>query len=862
MDDTFSFWAKTNPYKSLIHHMIDVGCMAKELISHSSLETVSYELAKSLDTTKLSNTIACFAALHDLGKCHPSFQNMAPDLSFVKDLISKKLASIQISHEYRHEIGTSSALNRIMKELELPKKTINMLSTVLELHHQKDKINRNVKIYFEKEYWEKHQEELFKLIVNLFDADFEVFKKCSDHDAVAVLIWGITILADWLASGQDAFNLIDSKLCIKDYYEKARCAATLSINNCGFQTDKKLPVTNFCGLWKTFNNEMLRPLQNACTELTEDWVSENNVPGLVIIEAPMGEGKTEAALYLTTYLMEFFHKSGFYVALPTSATSNQMYGRISSLLLSHEIEGARLLHSMAWLLDHETPESKIDSEDSESAMAWLAPLRRGLLSQYAVGTVDQIMMSVLKIKYGILRMLGISSKVIVIDEVHAYDTYMYSIIERLLNWCAVLNIPVIILSATLPKKRRKSLVDAYGGNSKGFNLSDAYPLITTTSPNEDIKQKEILGTFMKSKVSICCMPLLGKWEEVANFTLEKAKSNGCICVIVNTVKEAQQLYKTLAERNTDINLDILLFHARYPAEDRQYIEKTCLDYFGKNSLLSKENPNFKHRPERAILVATQVVEQSLDLDFDLMITAVAPIDLLLQRMGRLHRHMDRKRPEKFQNPIFIILTYEGDIQKTPTGYVYNNYILKKTIEQIRNIKEICLPSDIRDLVDAVYSEIPENVESPDFEEWARKTFDDDILKGKATSVVFPTPSKECFFAADSGDYFYDESTDNVTFMDARTRIGESQIRIALLPEKFIKELSNYVTKAQAIMVLARSVSINKNSVIGIESPIYGKGLIAGVLMLPSDAKEFKFCHNNKTVIIREDAKLGIIIEGE
>ena len=864
MDDSVDrFWAKTNPYKSLVHHMIDVGCMAKELMCNSSLKSVSIELAKSLNNVQFLNTVACFAALHDLGKCHPNFQNMAPELEFVQEMISRGLVSKQITHEYRHEVGTSIALNKIMKDFKISRKTLRMLCTVLELHHQKDKIDRrHAKIDHEKEYWEKQQQILFDLMVSIFDADFNIFETCRDHDAVAVLIWGVTILADWLASGQEIFLEIDETLETQDYYKSACCAATAAIANCGLQMNIQLPATNFCDLWKAFSNEMLRPIQKACVDLVAAWENDNKAPGLIIIEAPMGEGKTEAALYLTTHLMKFFNKSGMYIALPTSATSNQMYDRISSLLMSHNIENTRLLHSMAWLLDDKTPENKADIEDADAVAAWLAPLRRGLLSQYAVGTVDQVMMSVLKIKYGVLRMLGIASKVIVIDEVHAYDMYMYAIIERLLNWCSVLNIPVILLSATLPKNRRKSLIEAYGGKISGNTLSDIYPLITTTAQNEYVNQKEIHDTFMKSVVSVNCMPLLGEWDAVAVLALEKAENTGCICVIVNTVKEAQLLYSTLVEKNKDEMLEILLFHARFPAEDRQIIENTCLNNFGKNSLLPLKHLDYKPRPEKAILVATQVVEQSLDLDFDHIITAVAPIDLLLQRMGRLHRHIDRKRPKRFQTPSITVLLSSNGIKNTPTGYVYNNYILNMTIEQIESLKEISLPGDIRSLVNTVYSEVPQNIESQDFNEWAKKTFDDDILKGQASVVVFPKPQKDYFFASEYPGSFFDENTEDVTHMEARTRIGETQIRIAILPESFINKLNDHVTKAQAKKVLALSVSIRKSYIAGIEAPNYGKGLIAGVLLLPSETKEFKFHNDHKKITIREDKKLGIVIEEE
>ncbi|MBQ3590315.1 MAG: DEAD/DEAH box helicase, partial [Clostridia bacterium] len=208
-------------------------------------------------------------------------------------------------------------------------------------------------------------------------------------------------------------------------------------------------------IWSWMKPESLRPVQSVLDTYLS---SKNEMPVLMILEAPMGEGKTEAGIYAALQMAEYWTKNGLYIGLPTAATSNQMHNRVNSLLETHHIGAARLLHSMAWL--EETDDTSVKDADNEYS-DWLKPSKRALLSPWAVGTVDQVLMSVLRVKYGVLRLLGLFGKVLVLDEIHAYDAYMSSIIKRLLEWCKVLKIPVVMLSATLPEEKRAELLAVY-----------------------------------------------------------------------------------------------------------------------------------------------------------------------------------------------------------------------------------------------------------------------------------------------------------------------------------------------------------------------------------------------------------------
>lgn len=846
-------WAKTQPYKTLLHHMIDTGFMAEAILKESSLQPLLKRLKELLPGEKVLNTASCLIALHDIGKCHPFFQAKEPSIEYVKKLSAEGKLSINQKNEYRHEIGGKYIIERVLKRLSLPPKQLRMLGSVLRLHHQKGaQESRACRVpeNMDRPFWEKEQNMLFEKVCSVFQPNFHLFANCKNTDGVAVVLWGCTILADWLSSGQNEFFAIAESLPFEEYIKESRKAAQTAIVSAGLQLQKYLPAQGFCDVWQGLETESLRPLQNVCAELTASWQEKSGVPGFVLLEAPMGEGKTEAALFLTAHLMERLGKTGFYVALPTAATSNSMHSRMKSLLADHGIAAAKLMHAQAWLLEQTS--YKGETDDAQEAEAWLSPLRRGMLAQYAVGTVDQVMMAVMRIKYGVLRLTGAASKVIVIDEVHAYDSYMLAIIERLLEWCAVLAVPVVMLSATLPQERRNRLLSAYVGREV-ISVSQAYPLITMAGPENSVQEIAVAGTYMHQHVRLEIRPLLEKWEQVAQLALDKVSNGGCMCVLVNTVHEAQKLFQILRAIATE-DISLLLFHARFPAIRRQEIEEKCLSAFGKSGV----------RPKKAILVATQVVEQSLDLDFDTMITALAPIDLLLQRIGRVHRHEGRIRNKGMETPHVTILVPEGDIGKTATSHVYKTWILKKTWEILNGLNCLRLPDDIRSLVEKVYSSLPV-VQDNDYEDWARFIFEANILHERAQPVIYPTPSFKYFFAAEYEGDFFEEESEDLTYIGARTRIGEDSLRIAIVPEALALK-AGHAYKAVAESILSQTVSISAGRLKGsrphpeYKAGIVGEGLLRGVLLLPSDNRRYVFINNKKTYELVIDDEMGLMVK--
>lgn len=346
----------------------------------------------------------------------------------------------------------------------------------------------------------------------------------------------------------------------------------------------------------------------------------------------MGEGKTEAAFYAHLRLQSASGHRGMYIALPTQATGNLMFERAKAFLnrygKSRRLD-LQLLHGANELVEayqkiRVRPNTPEGGEEGVEAQVWFSHRKRGLLSEYAVGTVDQALLGILPTKHQFVRLWGLGNRVVVLDEVHAYDTYTSGLIESLVRWLWALDSSVVLMSATLPKAKREALLKAFGAGEIPKVEDKPYPRITRVVKGD---LKPIVETFEVRKqptLALGALPL--DLEALAGKALEQARSGGCVACIVNTVQRAQDLYQALVGKADGV--EVHLFHARYPLEERLERERTVLAKFGKQG----------QRPQKAVLVATQVVEQSLDLDFDVMFTDLAPVDLVLQRAGRLHRH--------------------------------------------------------------------------------------------------------------------------------------------------------------------------------------------------------------------------------
>ena len=465
------------------------------------------------------------------------------------------------------------------------------------------------------------------------------------------LVAGIVTLADWLGSDQKHFRYSPHITDMTDYWDMAQSRAGRAVRDAHLLARPPRPSLALADL---IDATQPTPLQVAVSQQMLE-----GGPQLHVIEDLTGAGKTEAAVILAHRLIRQGLGHGIYFALPTMATSNGMFARANTwrmalfdggpaeFVLAHGQVGRREL------LDAGDPSAYGDEKDGDVPAgrvrrSWLADSRKkALLAQLGVGTIDQALLGVLKVKHSTLRQLGVARNILVIDEVHAFDSYTGRLIEVLLELQAMHGGSAIVLSATLTQKLRQTLVDAFWRGRQAAELpapqvivrgpaarreavapeaprsaSQAYPLWTTVNQRNLCEFAVEASPARQRRLPVRFLHDVS----AAVAAIQAAAASGhCIVWIRNTVDDALNSWQSLR----DLGVDATIFHARMMAGDRACVEARALAAFGKVS-----------GPYRArrVLVATQVVEQSLDLDFDVMVTDLAPADRIIQRAGRLHRH--------------------------------------------------------------------------------------------------------------------------------------------------------------------------------------------------------------------------------
>lgn len=514
---------------------------------------------------------------------------------------------------------------------------------------------------------------------------------------------GLTSVADWIGSslefGGDASDA-------ERYYSDACVRAEAKLDSIGWHSRVALHESpTFQALFPRIAEP--RPLQRQVDEL----VCLANGPTLLLIEAPMGEGKTEAALLAHCALQARNQHRGLYFALPTQATGNAMFKRLTEFLegLGHTRPiDVQLAHGLAALnpdfarirgieldgVDDDSDALHVRSASLQAA-GWFTARRRALLSEYGVGTVDQALIGVLPAKHHFVRLFGLANRVVVIDEVHAYDSYTSGLIVDLLRWLKALDSSAIVMTATLPQATRNAMLEAWGAEPVTMPDYPRIAMVDATGMRASISFAKQTGSRSATPVRIERIP--ADIEAIVVKARMLTDAGGCALVLANTVGRAQDIFRALRERECG-DRQLMLFHSRFPAGQRSRIEQELIAKFGPKSLA---------RPFAAIVVATQVVEQSMDVDFDVLITDLAPIDLVLQRIGRMHRH-ERSRPSHLGFPTVFVAGLDAYPDLPPLAEhhwdrVYDRYILLASAVALASGSEICLPDDIDVLVQRVYT---------------------------------------------------------------------------------------------------------------------------------------------------------------
>lgn len=725
----------------LPYHNLDVAAVCSVLLNKSHRLRRTLARLVGFDEDLFVHSAVFLLSLHDIGKFSVRFQNLRPDL-----LERLQGRQNQLPYNIRHDTLGFMAWRSFVFDHLVDREHIAVVGRKKRTNGY-DHWMRAVAGH----HGEPPKEEQ-ELIQDYFDPQDSEATKEYTHTVAQILLptgqalphlekravvksaswWlaGLSVLCDWLGSNTSFFHARSEPMPLGDYWTIALESAERVVKETELLVDQ--PPREAKAITTLFAPfiEQPTPLQELCEN-----VSIEEGPNLYVLEDVTGAGKTEAAILLAHRLMSKGRCAGVYFALPTMATANAMYERLRIVyrrLFSDEALPSLVLAHSARNLSDSFRTSVIPTTDVQEGdygdgavpadahcSAWLADSsKKALLAAVGVGTVDQALMGILPTRHQSLRLLGLMDKVLVVDEVHACDAYMQGLLKNLLRAQAAAGGSAILLSATLPLDQRQELVRAFArgaeaeeGKTHQLCRSD-FPLFTGYS------RSGVQEVGVASREEVCRhvhVEMLHDVQAVYGIINEAIEKQQCVCWIRNTVTDARQAYTTLKRRFPSSSID--LFHARFAMGDRLTIEDRIVGGFGKNST------NEQRRGR--IVVATQVVEQSLDVDFDVMITDLAPIDLILQRAGRLMRHnrdehgnridgADRRGqptlyvygPDPVENP--------GDMWYKELflggSYVYPNHgQLWLTARGLKERGGFTVPHDVRSITEAVFA--PEASES-------------------------------------------------------------------------------------------------------------------------------------------------------
>jgi CRISPR-associated endonuclease/helicase Cas3 len=764
----------------LVQHLFDTSAVG-ELVWDRYLAAGPKRRIDELAAGQGRRLLAWLCGIHDVGKASPAFQGQVPELAQAVDAsgLVGAVASRR-GQRWRHELAGGLVVRQTLQSIwKEDLEGEDWVWPIVAGHHGRFAGLREVGIPADNRRfgrrlhgdgtWDRARGALLDAVTAAVGSGSlaDVKPLAVPGRADQLLLSGLVIMADWIASSDQFPGVPDlDEVSIAGARERARRAWGAAGLDGGWVG---LPAPPDDVIRVRFDREA-RPVQAAAVEVARSMEG----PGLVLIEAPTGEGKTEAALAAAEVLAHRFGANGVFVGLPTQATSDPMFSRVRAWLDTFdESSSVVLLHGRRrfneeWqrLVRHRsTPatEEELGGDDlgmaddygigfadvgldgggehdcgTEAAAEWFLGPKRGLLAPNAVGTIDQVLYAGTRTKHVMLRYAGLAGKVVVLDEVHAADVYMAQFLGEVLRWLGQGRIPVVLLSATLAPMQREQLVAAYEAGLLGTPAGDAawtrelsgYPLITA------VWARDGAGTARSHRVAPLRQPptqvaveALPESEDDADapvtaLLVEALAEGGCALVIRNTVRRAVATFDALLERfDRD---EVVLLHARFSAADRARLTERLLRQLGQSG----------ERPHRLVVVATQIAEQSFDVDADLLVTDLAPVDLLVQRAGRLHRHDGVARPAGLGSPRMVVTGF-SEAESAGSGpprfpraseTIYSRHLLLQTTAQVRAVVASGgwrLPTEVPALVAACYGEVLLS-DCPDDAERARQEWDREL----------------------------------------------------------------------------------------------------------------------------------------
>jgi CRISPR-associated endonuclease/helicase Cas3 len=767
----YAYWGKASPQghgpidHPLVFHSLDVAAVGRVYLKRQPrlLSRLARWLGLS-DNNALELLTFCFS-VHDLGKFAENFQQKAADVFEVRFGSTRPTSSCPAHHDrisacFLKWAFVGKHLPRAMRHWDAD--LWRCLLTASFGHHGSPPASgdNDVALLLDAMFESSrvHALEFMDWCASFFP--LIPGPQPDDKPAKLVSWWlaGATVLADWIGSNTNWFDYATAAerlLNLDEYWEQ--CAlprATKAVAESGVLNEPMLPFAGPESRLAHLRGHALRPAQRlaATVELPQ-------TPQLMLLEDATGSGKTEAALILAARLIDAGLADGLFFGLPTQATADQMFERIdlnlpawfakpenATIVLTH---GSRdQVHAFSSKLDRGNDEIRAEAETASLRVTqWMAQSnKRALLAQIGVGTIDQALLGLIRVKHQSLRMLGLFGKVLLVDEVHSYDPYMSKLLARTLCAHAASGGSAILLSATLSLAQRQVMLDAYAeGRALAASAATAPPATSRRRPAGSGSQHAV-------RAVSCAYPLLTRWHEgltsadelpfdaapeshrhlriryvsdessILSAIKSALRHNRAIVWIRNTVADAMKAHELVRERFPDAKLT--LFHARFALVDRQRIQNRVLESLGKESRSSARGPQ--------IIITTQVLQESLDVDADEMISDLSFIDVLLQRFGRFRRH----RRDAAGDPLAAgskdpdgrgegeIVVYGPDRERPPGENWYSSFSrgaakvypaygkLWRTARVLGDA--VSLPAAYRQLIEAVYGDeaeaIPESLQ--------------------------------------------------------------------------------------------------------------------------------------------------------
>jgi CRISPR-associated endonuclease/helicase Cas3 len=742
------YWGKASEgepegWHPLVFHALDVAAVVHQLLRLRPRLTAHLAALLQLSTAAVEGLLVALAAWHDLGKFAENFQYKRVDIYRANTGLSpdEVLNSDQHHDDVSAALWCSTAWATGMAGTLVSEAYEPLVMAAFGHHGRPPSEGWNSRLPMSGQ----SQADALQFATwawQQYAAPVMPGGWCPDLSRASLASWwiaGLVVLGDWLGSNTRWFpyaNAAQRSKSWSDYWQDVALPnAHRAVAESGMELPPPAQAADFVRLFPSLAHQTLRPAQTLAAEL-----SLPDTPQLLILEDATGSGKTEAALMLAHRLMAVGLAEGLYFGLPTQATADQMYDRVdsvgarlfaadsrASIVLAHGARDSdeRFQRRLAQVSDDQL---RREADTASLGLTeWLGQsVKRALLANLGIGTLDQAQMAALRVKHQPLRLLGLFGKVLVIDEVHAYDAYVTTVLKNLLRAHASAGGSAILLSATLSETTRSELLMAF---------FEGVQLRTPAAPSRNIGQRRVVvpAPVLRSRV----YPLLTHWSpafpaplelplpaaEMAQRTVHidyvsdseqllqriaQASAEGrCVCWIRNTVGDALQSYQQLvkllgAER-------VQLFHSRFALVDRRRIQEQALSAFNKHSLATARRGR--------VLVATQVVEQSLDLDFDWLISDLAPIELLLQRQGRLRRHCRDASGNPVDGPDqrgdIVYTVYGPDRGALPDADWYRRFFPRAAfvypmagelwLAAQALGEHLILPQDFRRTVDEVYS---------------------------------------------------------------------------------------------------------------------------------------------------------------